>query len=81
MKGALVEKFLIDQEKIALGIVFIAFLVVFVRIYRKHLARGLSEWFLKRGKVKLAMRFRSHSEGVRRINKLHKSKPKSECGC
>ncbi|MEK6580070.1 MAG: hypothetical protein AABZ55_12645 [Bdellovibrionota bacterium] len=44
-----------NQELITFGIVGIVALVLSVRFFRKYVAGILSQWFLRRGQIKLAM--------------------------
>jgi hypothetical protein len=48
----------VNQEAIALGIVGITFGILGYRFFRSHLASPLSEYLLKQGHVKWAMRMR-----------------------
>jgi len=47
-----------NQERLAFALVACAGLWLFFRFYRKYLAPSLSQWLLKQGKVKWAMRIR-----------------------
>jgi hypothetical protein len=46
------------QEWIALAVVAFTAILLVYRFYRKNLVGPLSEWFLKRGKVGIAMKIR-----------------------
>jgi purine-cytosine permease-like protein len=48
-----------DQEVIAVGIVAVTFAFVLGRFFRIYLAIPLSEWLLRREKIRLAMWVRS----------------------
>jgi hypothetical protein len=55
------------QEALTALIVFLAFAVCLFVVFRSALADPVSQWLLKRGRVKSAMRFRalaSHGAGA-----------------
>jgi hypothetical protein len=52
----------ITQEEIALLIVAVAASVVAVKFFRDYIAEALAKQFLKRGKVKWAMKFKSQAK-------------------
>lgn len=62
---------MLNQERIAIGIVIIAAIYLILQFFKKHLAEPLSQWFLKQGKVRWAMRCRKWA--------LVKSNSKSGC--
>lgn len=47
------------QEKVVFAVVFVAFATLAWRFFRGVVAGPLSEWLLKRGKVKWAMKMRA----------------------
>jgi hypothetical protein len=55
---------MLNQETITFIIVGITALVVLVGFYRSMLAQPFSQFLLRRGKIKLAMKIRSQSKGA-----------------
>lgn len=51
-----------NQEALAFIVVGVAATVVVVSFFRKHLASPLAKVFLKRGKVKLAMKLKAQAK-------------------
>ena len=52
---------MMNQEWIALGIVAIAFVSLWVGLYRRQIAGPLSRLLLKRGRVGMAMKVRAQA--------------------
>jgi len=50
-----------NQETISLTIVGLTFFFIVVKIYRNWVAQFLSQFLLRKGKIKLAMTIRNHT--------------------